>query len=163
MDPTGSESKTVQQHLEELSKKSFEGAKMSWDNENLLVTLPDGVTHIKVGFDEFSSDFTISTIIENPEVGTGSPEEKAVNKLQTAQKYIASYLADPESQEALQALEDDNPVIYEEITKNLNSYATIDDLIKALTNLYAESEYDEAVHDILELVTSANEGVKCKY
>lgn len=163
IDPVGSESKTVQQHLEELSGKSFEGAKMSWDGENLLVTLPDGVTHIKVGFDGFSSDFTISTTIENPEVGTGSPEEKAANKLQVAQKYVASYLSDPGNQEALQTLEDDNPVIHEEITRNLNSYATIDDLIKALTNLYAESEYDEAVHDILELVTAANEGIKCKY
>lgn len=74
-------SKTVQQHLEELSGKSFEGAKMSWDGENLLVTLPDGITHIKVGFDEYSSDFTITTVIESPQTETGNVEEKAVNKL----------------------------------------------------------------------------------
>lgn len=54
---------------------------MSWDGENLLVTLPDGVTHIKVGFDTYSSDFTTTVVMESPEVATGNAEEKAVNKL----------------------------------------------------------------------------------
>lgn len=163
MDPTGSESKTVQQHLEELSGKSFEGAKMSWDGENLLVTLPDGVTHIKVGFDTYSSDFTTTIVMESPEVTTGNAEEKAVNKLQIAQKYIASYLADPENAEKLEDFRSEYETIYDELKTNMGSYASIEDLMKALKGMEEPTDWDDVILEIEELVSSANEGLKCKY
>lgn len=151
--------KTVQQHLEELSGKSFDGAEIIWDGENLLVTLSDGITHIKIGFDECSSDFDITTIIEDPQVETGNAE--AANKLQTAQKFIATYLSDPNNAEDLENLQDDNPAIYEEITRNLGSYASINNLLNALNKLYEQSDYDTAIENILQLVQAANEGLKC--
>lgn len=163
VDPTGEESKTVQQHLEELSGKSFEGAKMSWDGENLLVTLSDGITHIKVGFDEFSSDFTVNTIIESPEVGTGSIKEKATNKLQIAQKYIASYLADPENAEKLEDFRSEYEMVYDELKTGMGSYASIEDLMKALKGMEEPTDWDDVILEIEGLVSSANEGLKCKY
>ncbi len=163
IDPTGSESKTVQQHLEELSGKSLEGARMSWDGENLLVTLPDGVTHIKVGFDTYSSDFTTTIVMESPEVATGNAEEKAVNKLQIAQKYIASYLADPENAEKLEDFRSEYETIYDELKTNMGSYASIEDLMKALKGMEEPTDWDDVILEIEELVSSANEGLKCKY
>lgn len=162
IDPTETESKTVQQHLEELSGKSLEGAKMSWDGENLLVTLPDGVTHIKVGFDTYSSDFTTTVVMESPEVATGNAEEKAVNKLQIAQKYIASYLADPENAEKLEDFKNEYETLYEELKTNMGSYASIEDLMKALKGMEEPTDWDDVILEIEELVSSANEGIKCK-
>lgn len=156
-------SKTVQQHLEELSGKSFEGAKMSWDGENLLVTLPDGITHIKVGFDEYSSDFTITTVIESPQTETGNVEEKATNKLQIAQGYIASYLSDPDNAEKLEDFKNEYETLYDELKTQMGSYASIEDLMKALKGMEEPTEWDDVILEIEELVSSANEGLKCKY
>lgn len=156
-------SKTVQQHLEELSGKSFEGAKMSWDGENLLVTLPDGITHIKVGFDEYSSDFTITMVIESPQTETGNVEEKATNKLQIAQGYIASYLSDPDNAEKLEDFKNEYETLYDELKTQMGSYASIEDLMKALKGMEEPTEWDDVILEIEELVSSANEGLKCKY
>lgn len=156
-------SKTVQQHLEELSGKSFEGAKMSWDGENLLVTLPDGITHIKVGFDEYSSDFTVTTVIESPQTETGNVEEKATNKLQIAQGYIASYLSDPDNAEKLEDFKNEYETLYDELKTQMGSYASIEDLMKALKGMEEPTEWDDVILEIEELVSSANEGLKCKY
>ena len=156
-------SKTVQQHLEELSGKSFEGAKMSWDGENLLVTLPDGITHIKVGFDEYSSDFTVTTVIESPQTETGNVEEKATNKLWIAQGYIASYLSDPDNAEKLEDFKNEYETLYDELKTQMGSYASIEDLMKALKGMEEPTEWDDVILEIEELVSSANEGLKCKY
>lgn len=154
-------SKTVRQHLEELSGKSFEGAKMSWDGENLLVTLPDGITHIKVGFDGYSSDFTITSVIESPQTKTGNAEEKAANKLQIAQGYIASYLSDPDNAEKLEDFKNEYETLYDELKTQMGSYASIEDLMKALKGMEEPTEWDDVILEIEELVSSANEELKC--
>lgn len=155
-------SKTVQQHLEELSGQSFEGAKMSWDGENLLVTLPDGITHLEINFDSISGEFSISQTIESNESVGMTPEQKQRNKLEVARKYISSYIADPKNSKDLDNLQDDSPAIYDEIINNLGSYASINDLLDALNKLYMQSDYDTAIEHILQLVQAANEGIKCK-
>lgn len=136
---------------------------MSWDGENLLVTLPDGITHIKVSFDTYSSDFTVTTVMESPEVGQGTSEEKAVNKLQIAQKYIASYLSDPENAEKLEDFRSEYETIYDELRTNMGSYASIEDLMKALQGMEEPTDWDDVILEIEQLVSSANEGLKCKY
>lgn len=163
MDIVNGQFETVQKHLEQLSGKSFEGATVSWDNENLLVTLPDGKTHIEIGFDEYSSKFTTTTIMENPEPNTGTQEEKAAKKLQTAKEYIKSYLSDPENAEKLEDFRSEYEEIYNELTTKINSYTSIEDLMKALQGMEEPTEWDDVIIEIEGLVSDANEGLKCKY
>lgn len=163
MDIVNGQFETVQKHLEQLSGKSFEGATVSWDNENLLVTLPDGKTHIEIGFDEYSSKFTTTTIMENPEPNTGTQEEKATKKLQTAKEYIKSYLSDPENAEKLEDFRSEYEEIYNELTTKINSYTSIEDLMKALQGMEEPTEWDDVIIEIEGLVSNANEGLKCKY
>lgn len=163
MDIVNGQFETVQKHLEQLSGKSFEGATVSWDNENLLVTLPDGKTHIEIGFDEYSSKFTTTTIMENPEPNTGTQEEKAAKKLQTAKEYIKSYLSDPENAEKLEDFRSEYEEIYNELTTKINSYTSIEDLMKALQGMEEPTEWDDVIIEIEGLVSNANEGLKCKY
>lgn len=163
MDIVNGQFETVQKHLEQLSGKSFEGATVSWDNENLLVTLSDGKTHIEIGFDEYSSKFTTTTIMENPEPNTGTQEEKAAKKLQTAKEYIKSYLSDPENAEKLEDFRSEYEEIYNELTTKINSYTSIEDLMKALQGMEEPTEWDDVIIEIEGLVSNANEGLKCKY
>nr|DAH58224.1 MAG TPA: hypothetical protein [Bacteriophage sp.] len=136
---------------------------VSWDNENLLVTLPDGKTHIEIGFDEYSSKFTTTTIMENPEPNTGTQEEKAAKKLQTAKEYIKSYLSDPENAEKLEDFRSEYEEIYNELTTKINSYTSIEDLMKALQGMEEPTEWDDVIIEIEGLISDANERLKCKY
>jgi hypothetical protein len=58
-------------YLQEMSGKSFENAQYSWDEENILVSLSDNKTILKINFDEFATDFTITEIKQNPNLGEG--------------------------------------------------------------------------------------------
>lgn len=146
---------SVQTYLERESGESFEGARFSWDEENILVSLPDGITHIKIGFDTISSNFTITKVIE-------SQNETSSDKLTTAISYINEYLLDNKDSEDLDDLKSEYPEIYEEITRmNINSYKTYNDLIKAINVLYENSEYNSILENIQQLVASVNEGPIC--
>ena len=105
----------------------------------------------------------LNTIIESPEVGTGSIKEKATNKLQIAQKYIASYLADPENAEKLEDFRSEYEMVYDELKTGMGSYASIEDLMKALKGMEEPTDWDDVILEIEGLVSSANEGLKCKY
>jgi hypothetical protein len=56
----------VMDHLQQMSGKSFDGAEYSWDGENILVSLPDNRTILKINFDEYASDFTITEVVQTP-------------------------------------------------------------------------------------------------
>lgn len=72
-------------------------------------------------------------------------------------------MADPENAEKLEDFRSEYETIYEELVNNMSSYASMDDLIKALKGMEEPTEWDDVILEIEQLVTSANEGLKCKY
>lgn len=72
-------------------------------------------------------------------------------------------MADPENSKKLEEFRDEYETVYDELVNNMSSYASMDDLIKALKGMEMPTEWDDVILEIEELVTSANEGLKCKY
>lgn len=139
---------SVQQHLEQLSGKSLEGAIPTWDNQNLVISLSDGLTHLEVSYDKFSKEFKVSTIVES----TNQAEEitySEQDKVQAALKIVNDYIWSDQNLEKLNNLESDFPDIYENIISGLGNYSSLDLLMDALNTYLERTEGDEAISDII--------------